>query len=45
VALIVAPIVVTYKNLGFGGWAVVLVLLGVLAWAIMRSKADVPAMK
>ncbi|MFZ5909479.1 MAG: sodium-translocating pyrophosphatase [Chloroflexota bacterium] len=45
VALIVAPIVVTYKDLGFGGWAVVLVLLGVLAWAIMRSKADAPEMK
>jgi K(+)-stimulated pyrophosphate-energized sodium pump len=40
VALIVAPIVVTYKNLGFGGWVVVLVLLGVLTWAIMRSKAE-----
>ena len=43
VALIVAPIVVTYKSLGFGGWLVVLVLLGVLAWAIMRSKADAQA--
>ena len=28
VALIVAPIVVTYKNLGFGGWVVVLALIG-----------------
>jgi len=45
VALIVAPIVVTYKNLGFGGWIVVLVLLGVLAWAIMRSKAEAPELK
>jgi K(+)-stimulated pyrophosphate-energized sodium pump len=45
VALIVAPIVVTYKTLGFGGWVVVLVLLGVLAWAIMRSKADAPEIK
>ena len=43
VALIVAPIVVTYKSLGFGGWLVVLFLLGVLAWAIMRSKADAQA--
>jgi K(+)-stimulated pyrophosphate-energized sodium pump len=40
VALIVAPIVVTYKTLGFGGWVVVLALLGVLAWAIVRSKAE-----
>ncbi|MBN1453420.1 MAG: sodium-translocating pyrophosphatase [Anaerolineales bacterium] len=45
VALIVAPIVVTYKSLGFGGWVVVLVLLGVLAWAIIRSKAEAPAIK
>ncbi len=45
VALIVAPVVVTYKTLGFGGWVAVLVLLGALVWAIMRSKADVPAMK
>jgi K(+)-stimulated pyrophosphate-energized sodium pump len=45
VALIVAPIVVTYKNLGIGGWVVVLILLGVLAWAIMRSKADAPEIK
>ncbi len=45
VALIVAPVVVTYKNLGFGGWVIVLVLLGGLVWAIMRSKADAPEMK
>jgi K(+)-stimulated pyrophosphate-energized sodium pump len=45
VALIIAPIVVTYKNLGFGGWVVVLVLLGVLVWAILRSKADIPMIK
>ena len=45
VALIVAPIVVTYKELGIGGWVVVLALLGVLAWAIIRSKADAPEIK
>jgi K(+)-stimulated pyrophosphate-energized sodium pump len=45
VALIVAPVVVTYKNLGFGGWVVVLALIGVLGWAIMRSKADAPEIK
>lgn len=45
VALIIAPIVVTYKNLGVGGWVVVLLLLGVLAWAILRSKADAPEVK
>jgi len=45
VALIVAPVVVTYKDLGFGGWMIVLALIGVLAWAIMRSKADAPEIK
>jgi K(+)-stimulated pyrophosphate-energized sodium pump len=45
VALIVAPIVVTYKNLGIGGWVIVLVLLGALVWAIMRSKAPAPGLK
>jgi K(+)-stimulated pyrophosphate-energized sodium pump len=45
VALIVAPIVVTYKTLGFGGWIVVLVLLGILAWAIVRSKAEAQEIK
>ena len=44
VALIVAPIVVTYKTLGFGGWVVVLALLGALVWAVMRSKADADIM-
>ncbi|MEW6717720.1 MAG: sodium-translocating pyrophosphatase [Chloroflexota bacterium] len=38
VALIVAPIVVTYKHLGVGGWTVVIVLLAVLGWAIWQSK-------
>jgi K(+)-stimulated pyrophosphate-energized sodium pump len=45
VALIVAPIVVTYKTLGFGGWVAVVVLLGVLTWAIVRSKAEAQALK
>jgi len=42
VALIVAPIIVTYKSLGIGGWLVVLVLLAVLVWAIMQSKKPAP---
>ena len=45
VALIVAPIVVTYKEMGFGGWVVVFALLGVLTWAIVRAKADAPEIK
>ena len=48
VSVIIAPIVVQYA--GASGttlivvWAVALVLLGVLAWAVMRSKAPAPAM-
>jgi len=45
VALIVAPIVVTYKELGVGGWVIVFALLGVLTWAIVRAKADAPEIK
>jgi K(+)-stimulated pyrophosphate-energized sodium pump len=47
VSVIIAPIVVQYA--GASGttlvvvWAVALALLGVLAWAIMRSKAPAPA--
>jgi len=42
VALIVAPIVVTYKNLGIGGWVTILILAGALYWAIMQSKKPAP---
>ncbi len=45
VALLVAPIIVTYKELGVIGWVAVVALLGVLAWAVMRSKAPVPELK
>jgi K(+)-stimulated pyrophosphate-energized sodium pump len=48
VSVIIAPIVVQYS--GASGstlivvWAVALALLGVLAWAVMRSKAPAPSM-
>jgi K(+)-stimulated pyrophosphate-energized sodium pump len=42
VALIVAPIVVTYKELGWGGWLIVLALVAALVWAIIQSKKPVP---
>jgi len=49
VSVIIAPIVVQYaKATGTAQyviWAVILVLLGVLAWAIMRSKAPAPEIK
>jgi len=49
VAVIIAPIIVQYA--GATGmtlvviWAVALILAGVLAWAILRSKAPAPQMK
>ncbi len=42
VALIVAPIVVTYKTLGFMGWAIIILLVAALVWAILQSKKPVP---
>ncbi|MBT3392183.1 MAG: sodium-translocating pyrophosphatase [Chloroflexi bacterium] len=41
VALIFAPIIVTYKTLGFGGWLAIVVLLAALVWAIRQSKKPV----
>jgi K(+)-stimulated pyrophosphate-energized sodium pump len=38
VALIVAPIVVVYKSLGFTGWLIVVLAVAVLIWAIYQSK-------
>ncbi len=42
VSVIIAPIIVTYKNLGVGGWIVVLLLLAALIWAIIQSKKPAP---
>ncbi len=42
VSVIIAPVVVQYRDLGLGGWIVVLVLVAVLAWAIMKSKKTPP---
>ena len=45
VSVIIAPIIVQYSgSASLGVWAVALVLLGVLAWAVMRSKAPAPEM-
>ncbi|MCA9969396.1 MAG: sodium-translocating pyrophosphatase [Anaerolineales bacterium] len=40
VSLIIAPIIVQYKDLNVGIGAIVVALLGVLWWAIVRSKKD-----
>ncbi|HET6597607.1 MAG TPA: sodium-translocating pyrophosphatase [Anaerolineales bacterium] len=48
VSVIIAPIVVQYSGAAGSSvimvWVVALVLLGVLAWAVMRSKAPAPSM-
>jgi K(+)-stimulated pyrophosphate-energized sodium pump len=50
VSVIIAPIVVQYAQpdlpvgVKIAVWAIALVLLGVLAWAVMRSKAPAPSM-
>jgi len=48
VSVIVAPVVVQYSgvtgNTLYIVWAVAVVLLGVLAWAVMSSKAPAPSM-
>jgi K(+)-stimulated pyrophosphate-energized sodium pump len=49
VSVIVAPIVVQYSGVSgsalIGIWIAILVMLGLLAWAIMRSKAPAPELK
>jgi K(+)-stimulated pyrophosphate-energized sodium pump len=49
VSVIIAPIVVKYSGATgvtlIGVWVVALALVGVLIWAIMRSKANAPAIK
>ena len=49
VAVIIAPIVVQYAGATgmtlVGIWVVALILVGVLGWAIIRSKAPAPQMK
>jgi K(+)-stimulated pyrophosphate-energized sodium pump len=48
VSVIIAPIVVQYAGVTgvalWGVWIVAIVLMGVLAWAIMRSKAPAPSL-
>ena len=49
VSVIIAPIVVQYANATGAAqyviWGLSLVLIGLLAWAVMRSKAPAPEMK
>ena len=45
VSVIIAPVIVTYKELGFIGWLAVLVLVAVLVWAILQSKKPAEAIE
>jgi len=49
VSVIIAPIVVTYARVSGSTqvviWVVSLILLGILAWAVVRSKAPAPPLK
>ena len=42
VAVIIAPIIVQYSDLGIAGWLLVAVLVGSLIWAIRQSKRPAP---
>ncbi|MDD5422878.1 MAG: sodium-translocating pyrophosphatase [Candidatus Omnitrophota bacterium] len=42
VSVIIAPIVVQYNKLGFGGWLTVAILCAALIWAILHSKKSAP---
>lgn len=44
VAVIIAPIVVQYQGLNLGTGIIAALLLGVLGWAVMRSKAPAQSM-
>ncbi len=45
VSVIIAPIVVQYKTLSFGGWIAVLLLLATLVWSVWQSKKTVSGLK
>jgi hypothetical protein len=49
VSVIIAPIVVQYAKATGGTqvavWVTIVILLGLLGWAIMRSKAPAPEIK
>jgi K(+)-stimulated pyrophosphate-energized sodium pump len=42
VSLLAAPILVSYTNLGFVGWTVVILLVAGVTWSILRSKKPAP---
>ncbi|MBP7355918.1 MAG: sodium-translocating pyrophosphatase [Longilinea sp.] len=44
VSLLAAPIIVQHQTLGWGGWALALVLTAAIVWAIMQSKKSSPAL-
>jgi K(+)-stimulated pyrophosphate-energized sodium pump len=45
VSLIIAPIIVVYKDMGVVGWLIVILLVLVMAWAIRQSKKPAPSLR
>jgi K(+)-stimulated pyrophosphate-energized sodium pump len=45
VSLIIAPIIVVYKDLGIIGWGIVILLVIVMVWAIRQSKKPAPSIR
>lgn len=45
VSLIIAPVIVQYKELGVVGWLIVTALVGSLVWSIWQSKKPAPDIK
>ena len=45
VSLIIAPIIVVYKDMGVVGWLIVILLALVMAWAIRQSKKPAPSLR
>jgi hypothetical protein len=39
ISLIIAPIIVAQTDIGIIGWILLLICLGAMIWALMRSKA------
>jgi K(+)-stimulated pyrophosphate-energized sodium pump len=45
VSVLIAPVAVQYRDLGIGGWSLIVLLLAVLVWAIFQSKRTAPQVK
>ncbi len=44
VSLIIAPVLVSYQDLGLGGWAIVIILAAGFVWSLAQTKKPSPKM-